>query len=59
MVIRFINALPQHKIVLTHGDLAARNILVRDARVVAIVDWEMAGFYPEYWGYIKTLYWPG
>lgn len=42
-------------IVFTYGDLAARNILVRDGRIVAIVDWEYAGWYPEYWGYMFAL----
>lgn len=58
MVCRFIKALPQHKIVLTHNDLAPRNILVRDAKVVAFLDWELAGFYPEHWEYAKALFWP-
>lgn len=53
-VIGFVNAMPSHdQIVFTHGDLVPRNILVRDGRVVAIVDWEMAGYYPAYWEYVK------
>nr|POF08136.1 hypothetical protein CFP56_62716 [Quercus suber] len=40
----------------THGDLGAQNILVRDGRVAAIVDWECAGWYPEYWEYTKAHY---
>ncbi|KAI0777400.1 kinase-like protein [Trametes elegans] len=35
--------------VLTHGDLAPRNILVKDNRIVAIVDWETLGWYPAFW----------
>jgi len=60
MVVRFIGALPQQhrRIVLTHNDLAPRNILLRDAKVVAIVDWELSGFYPGYWEYVKAYYWP-
>ncbi|ERF73998.1 hypothetical protein EPUS_03812 [Endocarpon pusillum Z07020] len=59
MVCRFIDALPHnHQIVLTHNDLAPRNILVREGRVVALLDWELAGFYPEHWEYVKTLFWP-
>ncbi|KAK3322757.1 kinase-like domain-containing protein [Apodospora peruviana] len=55
VVIGFIDAIPTgRRIVLTHGDFVPRNILVRDGRVVAIVDWEMAGFYPEYWEYAKA-----
>lgn len=56
MVARFIRALPRHRTVLTHNDLAPRNILVRDGKVVAIVGWEFSGFYPEYWEYVKALY---
>jgi aminoglycoside phosphotransferase (APT) family kinase protein len=58
MVIRFINQIKPGNIVLTHNDFAPRNILVKDDQVVAILDWENAGFYPEYWEYVKALYWP-
>lgn len=58
VVIRFIEAMPPHKIVFTHNDIAPRNILVRDAKVVGIVDWEFSGFYPEYWEYVKAFCWP-
>lgn len=37
--------------VFTHGDLNPSNILVRDDRIVGIIDWEMAGWYPHYWEY--------
>ncbi|KAJ6007421.1 hypothetical protein N7540_011397 [Penicillium herquei] len=54
-----------HEIVFTHGDLALRNILVDGGHVTAILDWEYAGWYPEYWDYILALrhltpmpYWP-
>ncbi|KAL4790390.1 hypothetical protein BDV19DRAFT_372479 [Aspergillus venezuelensis] len=36
------------KFVLTHGDLAARNIMVHNGELSGIVDWEYSGFYPEY-----------
>lgn len=52
----FIRALPPGEIVLTHNDLHPRNIIVRDGTVVAIIDWELAGFYPEYWEYVKAWY---
>ncbi|EPQ50890.1 kinase-like protein [Gloeophyllum trabeum ATCC 11539] len=45
-----------HKIVFTHADLHWRNIIVKDGHVAAILDWEMAGWYPEYWEYCKALY---
>ncbi|RWA05958.1 hypothetical protein EKO27_g9140 [Xylaria grammica] len=44
-----------HEIVFTHGDLHACNIMVRDGRIVAIIDWENAGFYPEYHELVKPL----
>lgn len=45
-----------HKIVFSHCDLAPRNIMVRDNRIVALIDWEAAGWYPEYWEYVKFLH---
>ncbi|MCJ1405707.1 hypothetical protein MMC11_008937 [Xylographa trunciseda] len=37
--------------VFTHGDLSSLNILVRADKVVGIIDWETAGWYPSYWEY--------
>jgi hypothetical protein len=54
-----------HKIVFTHADLNPRNILVermsnpagdRRWRLSGIVDWETAGYYPEYWDYTKSMF---
>lgn len=45
-----------HRIVFTHGDLNMRNILIDKGRISAIVDWENAGWFPEYWEYTKILY---
>lgn len=42
-------------IVFTHADLAARNIIIRDGRIVALIDWELAGWYPEYWEYVFAM----
>ncbi|KAF4953600.1 hypothetical protein FGADI_5936 [Fusarium gaditjirri] len=60
-----------HKIVFTHGDLNPRNIMVervrnsagaRGWRLSGIIDWETAGYYPEYWDYTKSMFegfrWP-
>ncbi len=58
MVADFIRALPQHSIVLTPSDFTPRNILVDQGKIVAILDWEMAGYYPEYWEYVKAYYRP-
>ncbi|KAI0202604.1 kinase-like domain-containing protein [Astrocystis sublimbata] len=45
----------EFSIVFTHGDIAARNIIVSDGKIVALLDWEFAGWYPEYWDYVFTL----
>ncbi|DAA76881.1 TPA_exp: Uncharacterized protein A8136_7110 [Trichophyton benhamiae CBS 112371] len=39
-----------------HGDMCPNNVLVKGGRIVAIVDWEFAGWYPEYWEYTKIHY---
>ena len=44
-----------HRIVFSHCDLAFHNIIIRDGRIVAIIDWENSGWYPEHWDYCKTL----
>lgn len=75
-----------HKLVMTHGDLHPRNIMVAvtpqplrqngsdtlsqellnitsntsslptaHVAIKAILDWEMCGWYPEYWEYVKAL----
>ncbi|KHO00643.1 Protein kinase-like domain protein [Metarhizium album ARSEF 1941] len=40
--------------VFTHGDLNPFNIIVRDAKIVAIIDWEFSGWYPYYWEYTSA-----
>lgn len=42
--------------VFTHGDLNPSNIYVRGNRVVGIIDWEFAGWYPRYWEYTSAWY---
>ncbi|OAL36192.1 hypothetical protein AYO20_04606 [Fonsecaea nubica] len=42
-----------HKILLTHGDINPRNIIIHNRRITAVLDWENAGWYPEYWEYVK------
>lgn len=46
----------QHDIVFTHGDLNPRNILAENGKITGIVDWENAGWFPEYWEYTKMHY---
>ncbi|KAJ2892330.1 kinase-like domain-containing protein [Zalerion maritima] len=38
--------------VFTHGDLSSLNILARGDKVVGLVDWETAGWFPPYWEYV-------
>ncbi|KAK6603413.1 hypothetical protein H4I96_06181 [Botrytis cinerea] len=40
--------------VLTHGDLHATNIIVKDGHVTGIIDWEFGGYLPEWWEPIAT-----
>ncbi|KND86308.1 hypothetical protein TOPH_09064 [Tolypocladium ophioglossoides CBS 100239] len=54
-----------HRLVMTHGDLHPRNIMVKweggseeedkHLRVTSIIDWELGGWYPEYWEFVKSL----
>lgn len=45
-------------IVFAHADISWENILVDPATgaVTGVVDWEMAGFWPEWWEFRKALY---
>lgn len=38
----------------SHGDLCPRNLIVRNGKIAAIIDWQFAGWYPEYWEYTKA-----
>lgn len=42
----------------THADIAPRNVRVRGGKITGIIDWEFAGWYPEYWEYTRMFY-PG
>jgi len=42
--------------VFTHGDLNPFNIFVRGDEVTAIIDWECAGWFPNYWEYTSAWY---
>ncbi|KAF2967600.1 hypothetical protein GQX73_g6015 [Xylaria multiplex] len=39
-----------------HGDLNPSNILVRDGKVVGLIDWEFSGWYPHYWDYTAAWF---
>jgi thiamine kinase-like enzyme len=46
----------QASIVFTHADLHLANVIMSatSTEVLAIVDWHEAGWYPEFWEYIKS-----
>ncbi|RJE22680.1 Phosphotransferase enzyme family [Aspergillus sclerotialis] len=44
----------QYRTCFAHGELCARNIIIRNGDVVAIVDWQFSGWYPEYWEYTRA-----
>lgn len=44
-----------YDVVFTHGDLKGVNIIVKGARIEAIIDWEYAGYYPEYLEIVSAL----
>ena len=43
----------QYHTTFTHSDIAPRTILINDGKIAAIVDWESADWYPEYWEYTR------
>ena len=51
----FTEVMDGHEVVMTHNDFDPRNILVRGSQVVALLDWELSGYYPEYWEYCKAM----
>ncbi|TVY37496.1 hypothetical protein LSUB1_G006544 [Lachnellula subtilissima] len=44
-----------HKICFTHGDASSSNVLVKK-RQDAMIDFELSGFYPEYWEYTCAMH---
>ncbi len=43
------------RIIFAHGDLGPHNLLWRDGKIVAVIDWEFAGWLPEYWDYTRIF----
>ncbi|OBT73387.1 hypothetical protein VF21_07673 [Pseudogymnoascus sp. 05NY08] len=43
--------------VLTHGDLNLGNIMVHDGHVSGIIDWEHAGYLPDWWEHACAVNW--
>lgn len=54
-VLRALNSLPtsNHRLTFSHADLSQHNFIVRDNKIAGLIDWEFAGWFPEYWEYIK------
>ncbi|KAF1817784.1 phosphotransferase enzyme family protein [Dissoconium aciculare CBS 342.82] len=59
----FNEALKNHRIVFTHSDLQPKNIMVHrtsddedgiDQFQITIIDWEDAGWYPDYWEFCQA-----
>ncbi|CAP91569.1 Pc13g05000 [Penicillium rubens Wisconsin 54-1255] len=46
----------RHSVCFTHADLRPQNIMVRGGSITGIIDWELSGWYPEYWEFAKALY---
>jgi aminoglycoside phosphotransferase (APT) family kinase protein len=46
----------KHRAVFTRADFRPANIIVKDGHVAGIIDRELAGWYPEYWEFVKALY---
>lgn len=36
--------------------ISPQNILVENGHISGIIDWEQAGWYPEYWEYVKAMW---
>ncbi|KAK7688262.1 hypothetical protein QCA50_008632 [Cerrena zonata] len=45
-----------HRILFAHGDIHVHNILTHKGRLTGLVDWDCAGWYPEYWDYVVAIY---
>ncbi len=42
--------------VFTHADVAPRNLIVDSTgHITGVIDWEMAGWYPDYWEYANIM----
>ncbi len=55
--IAMLNAVPRtDRFVLTNGRLGLDNILVRGTKIVGILSWSQAGFYPQYWEFAKAAF---
>ncbi|KAF8889280.1 kinase-like domain-containing protein [Infundibulicybe gibba] len=52
-----VHQTPCRRVVFTHSDIMPRNILLdSNNNIVSILDWEMAGWRPEQWEYLKSMW---
>ncbi|PGH11071.1 hypothetical protein AJ79_05113 [Helicocarpus griseus UAMH5409] len=47
----------KYDVCFTHSDLHNTNILVQNGQLSGLIDWENAGFKPEYWEFVRAM-WP-
>lgn len=40
-------------VVLSHGEICPKNIIVDQGKIIAITGWDCAGWYPDWWDYVK------
>lgn len=45
-----------HRSYFTHSDFHRTNLLIDRGRLSGIIDWECAGYLPEYWEFTKAMY---
>lgn len=50
------NVLKDHRSYFTHSDFHSTNLLVDRGRLSGIIDWECAGYMPEYWEFTKAMW---
>lgn len=56
MIEQLARSFRSKEIVFTHGDLHAGNMLVRDDGTVVILDWGLAGYFPDYWEFHRATF---
>lgn len=45
----------RHPVVFTHGDFKHHNIMVHNGHISGFLDWESAGWYPDFWEFTTPL----
>ncbi|KIW77208.1 hypothetical protein Z517_09654 [Fonsecaea pedrosoi CBS 271.37] len=46
----------QYRTCFSHADVCPRNLIVHNRKLVVVIDWQFAGWYPEYQEYTKAHY---